>query len=115
MVRIFQLYFCVTILCLSAGFSRAADSHYTNFQLATEIDPLKQQAEITRLTDKASVSLDDLLKAAILLNPVIAAAQNDIGAAKGRLRQAGQYVEVLLRGLFRHDKCEQQVDRLAVQ
>jgi cobalt-zinc-cadmium efflux system outer membrane protein len=91
MVRIFQLYFCVTILCLSAGFSRAADSHYTNFQLATEIDPLKQQAEITRLTDKASVSLDDLLKAAILLNPVIAAAQNDIGAAKGRLRQAGQY------------------------
>ena len=91
MVRILQLFFCVTILCLSAGFSRAADSHYINFQLATEIDPVKRQTEIYRITDKESISLDDLLKVAILCNPVIAAAQNDLGAAKGRLRQAGQY------------------------
>ncbi|MCP4717440.1 MAG: TolC family protein, partial [Deltaproteobacteria bacterium] len=91
MVRTLQMYCCVTVLCLYAGYSKAADYHYNNLQQAIEIEPSKRQAEVIRLLDKESISLDDLLKAASLCNPEIAAAQNDIGAATGRLRQAGLY------------------------
>ena len=91
MARTFQMCFWVVFLCLSAGYSKAADYHYNDLQSATEIQSSKRQAELLRLIKKDSISLDDMLQAVVLCNPEIAAAQNDNEAATGRLIQAGLY------------------------
>ena len=91
MARTFQMCFWVVFLCLSAGYSKAADYQYNDLQSATEIQSSKRQAELLRLINKDSISLDDMLQAVVLCNPEIAAAQNDNEAATGRLIQAGLY------------------------
>ena len=91
MARTFQMCFWVVFLCLSAGYSKAADYHYNDLQSATEIQSSKRQEELLRLIKKDSISLDDMLQAVVLCNPEIAAAQNDNEAATGRLIQAGLY------------------------
>ena len=91
MARTFQMCFWVVFLCFSAGYSKAADYQYNDLQSATEIQSSKRQAELLRLINKDSISLDDMLQAVVLCNPEIAAAQNDNEAATGRLIQAGLY------------------------
>jgi cobalt-zinc-cadmium efflux system outer membrane protein len=91
MARTFQMCFWIIFLCLYAGYSKAADYRHNDLQSATEIEPSKRQAELLRLLNNDPISLDDLLQAAVLFNPEIAAAQSNIGAATGRLRQAGLY------------------------
>ena len=91
MVRTFQMYFCVLFLCLYAGYTKAADYRNVDVHTAIERESSIQQTEIFHLLNKDSISLDDILQVAMLCNPEIAAAQNKIGAATGRLRQAGLY------------------------
>ncbi len=91
MVRTCRMYLCAIVVCLYAGYAKAADNHRNDPSAATEVETSKAQTDFLHLFDERSISLDDLLKAALQYNPEIAAAQNDISAATGRLRQAGLY------------------------
>ena len=91
MARTSRIYTCVIIVCCYAGYANAMDHRRYDGSATLESEASTGQAEMLRLLDNASLSLDDLLKATVLCNPEIAAAKNDIGAATGRLRQAGLY------------------------
>jgi cobalt-zinc-cadmium efflux system outer membrane protein len=98
MVRKLQLYIIAVVLCVcafyrtaQAGNDDAQDFLEADLLSATQEDAASWQPEIRRLLEKDEISLDDLLRAALLCSPVIAAAQNEIGAATGRFHQAGLY------------------------
>jgi cobalt-zinc-cadmium efflux system outer membrane protein len=98
MIRTLQIYIIIVILCSCtvcrpalAGNENASDFLVSDLPVATYPEVESRQEEICRLIEKDEILLDDLLQAALLCSPVIAAAQNEIGAATGRFRQAGLY------------------------